>query len=225
MNTEISFIYMLNQPHYRSIIGLTIIGKKIGIDIEKIHYRYALIKDHDGIKKPTILINEMKKFEEYYRKKNMIADMIVEGCIKSSGSLDSFLRKLREANILKLNRKLYSISEEYYPQIIKWLVCSLVDSWPADSISEMDLPEKYIGLDENFGKNISEDILNKLNILGFFFGIDFENYNNEDKLIFSKYFSDICKSMAGLASLKYKKTGEREGLAIYVESLFFDIYS
>ena len=116
---------ILNSDQYRSIIYLTLKYDK-GHGLRQRHYRWVLIKNHDGIKyKVTI-----KKMQEFFKNKqtflmpdyDVLSDLqkrnIKKGCITSNTNLSNFLKILSNPpyNILIKNTKSnipsYSLSKK-----------------------------------------------------------------------------------------------------------------
>jgi hypothetical protein len=90
---------MLKQPHYMSILNFTwLFGDNQGL--RQLHYRWELIKNHDGIKS-TRFVEEMKEFfKEAEVKKFLLSHIFTKTYISSRSNLTNFLKKLVENDLL-----------------------------------------------------------------------------------------------------------------------------
>ena len=125
---------------YRSIIFLTREYDK-GNGLRQLHYRWALIENHDGIKQ-TLFVKEMKDFfkneDPVYNEMNWI----VKNCITSNTNLSNFLKRLVDEPYQLLEKfkedelTKYRITKKGLFAVKKWMVI--------DAIVSYDLSEKTI---------------------------------------------------------------------------------
>ena len=91
---------IFERPYYKSILFLTCFFYiEQNIPVRQLHYRWALMKDHDGINS-TYFVNKMKKFQKYLDGLYFFK-FIEKNCITSKSNLSNFLKKLVEFGMLK----------------------------------------------------------------------------------------------------------------------------
>lgn len=144
---------LFKKEHYRSIIVLTGTYDK-GDGLRAIHYRWRLIKNHDGIKQ-TYFKKMMKK--DFHKFHNLYLafppPLLSQSCITSKTNLAYFLNRLIKLDILKENQiegiKRYSLAEKGKTLLIQEALIKI--------IKKMDLQ----GLEEFIERITSDTILNK----------------------------------------------------------------
>ena len=113
VRTDRKFEDILKQPHYKSIINLTLhYQDRIG-ELEQIHYRYALQKAFRFPKKYVKRKKEIKKLfdndiDDLYQ------DNLISKCIKPGNTLSNFLKKLVDDYKILQRKKIRGNAFGYY---------------------------------------------------------------------------------------------------------------
>ena len=100
MNDIMNIDKIFDRPHYKSILFLTCFFYiEKNIPVRQLYYRWALMKNHDGINS-TYFVNKMKKFQDDIERLYFF-NFIEKNCISSKSNLSNFLKKLVENGLLK----------------------------------------------------------------------------------------------------------------------------
>jgi len=216
---------LIKKPHYKSIINLTFHYTKKGKALRQLHYRYALIANHDNIQN-TDLLKKMKNFFGNDLEKLYNEGKIIKNCITSRKNLNNFLNKLCSPNrnilekcsINNQDYKFYLISKSFNGVINHDALISSLDNYPTETVHLMS------SLDYSILLNVSADKKNYLtNVFGCLLGVpwDFSDKCNE---IEKKDYDNICETLyyyigclSVLIKSKYKNI---ENIGLFLESSF-----
>ena len=220
---------LMKKPHYKSIINLTFHYTKKGKALRQLHYRYALIANHDNIQN-TDLLKKMKKFFGNDLEKLYNDRKIIKNSITSRKNLNNFLNKLCSPNRNVLEKhsinnqdyKFYLISRSFNGVINHDALITSLNNYPPETVHLMS------SLNDSILLSVSADKKNYLtNIFGCLLGVpwDFSDRCNE---IEKKDYDNICETLyyyigclSVLIKSKYKKT---ENIGLFLESSF-DAYN
>jgi len=131
---------LFHADHYRSILFLTLNYDK-GQGLRQLHYRWALIPDHDTIQS-TSFQKEMKDFFKNEDELYGVTRWIVKDCITSNNNLSNFLKKLVAPPYQLLEKKevehvaRYRLTKKGIIAVRKWMV--------VDAVESLDLPDAII---------------------------------------------------------------------------------
>jgi len=145
---------LYDTDHYRSIIILTdIFGKNNGL--RQLHYRWALIKNHDNMKH-ALFVRAMQDFFEkdnnlfkklgYSNKLDQLykEKILINECITSNSNLSNFLKRLYHPPYNILNRfeedgvPRYKLTKYGKEQAKRWLILRLVKSFDASLLEDVE---------------------------------------------------------------------------------------
>ncbi|PNX45591.1 MAG: hypothetical protein BV457_09255 [Thermoplasmata archaeon M9B1D] len=223
MKRKMRIAELMKKPHYKSIINLTFHYTKKGKALRQLHYRYALIANHDNIEN-TDLLQKMKKFFANDLEKLYTDGKIIKNCITSRKNLNNFLNKLcsPKRNILEKrsidneDNKFYLISGSFNGVINHDALISSLDNYPPETVHLMSSSDDSILL------SVSADKKNYLTtIFGYLLGVpwDFLDKCNE---IEKKDYDNICETLyyyigclSVLIKSKYKNI---ENIGLFLES-------
>ena len=157
---KMNFSEIMEKPWLSSIINLTELYDQ-GDGLRPIHYRWALIPKHDGIKS-TNDIAAMKKFFEY-KKEDPSMEIsklgITEGSITSKTNLSNFLKRLvNDYHILTVKEGKYKITKykinpEIQGTILRYRINRILSRFSTEELQEID---KIIG--DLYFKKLDESI-------------------------------------------------------------------
>lgn len=131
---------IFDQPVYRSILYLT---EKYGENgLRQLYYRWALIKDHDGIKVPYH-VKALTRFFNASDKRDPLEFLyITKGCISSRSNLSNYLKRLVDKPYEFLEKTMrnglgvYYLTEKGKHAFAKYLLLNLIKNAPAELLSE-----------------------------------------------------------------------------------------
>ncbi len=131
---------IFDQPVYRSILYLT---EKYGENgLRQLHYRWALIKDHDGIKE-SHHVKVLTKFFNTPDKRDPLEFLyITKGCISSRSNLSNYLKRLVDKPYEFLEKTMrnglgvYYLTKKGKHAFAKYLLLNLIKNAPAEFISK-----------------------------------------------------------------------------------------
>lgn len=131
---------IFDQPVYRSILYLT---EKYGENgLRQLHYRWALIKDHDGIKESHNVKALTRIFNDPDKRDPLEFLYITKGCITSRSNLSNYLKKLVDEPYEFLEKTTrngigeYHLTEKGKHIFAKYILLNLIKNVPAEFISK-----------------------------------------------------------------------------------------
>ena len=225
MKRKMEIAELMKKPHYKSIINLTFHYTKKGKALRQLHYRYALIANHDNIDSKDLL-QKMKKFFGNDLEKLYTDGKIIKNCITNRKNLNNFLNKLCSQNINILEKctinkeeyKFYLISRSFNGFMNHGALISSLDNYTPETVHLISF------LDDSILLSVSEDKKNYLtSIFGCILGVpwDFLDKCNE---IEKKDYDNICETLyyyigclSVLIKSKYKNI---ENIGLFLESSF-----
>ncbi len=229
---------LLKYDHYRSILYLTKNYQYKENGLKQIHFRWALIDNHDNIDQ-TSIVHQMGTFFSSSVPLNLLYEekIIVQNCIKgkyANNNLSNFLLKLTEHyNVLQKNVDKdgfirYKITEEINKKLIFYDILenlkqyddfldlnSLYPNRP-NVVCAFDEKEKFMRLlsPDDFGIKTPKDkkIFNYTLLFPYLFGLDhkfFEECSDGEKKKIIGIFKQFFDGFSYLLGLNYYKTGEK----------------
>ncbi len=131
---------IFDQPVYRSILYLT---EKYGENgLRQLYYRWALIKDHDGIKESNHAKTLTRFFNAPDKKDPLEFLYITKGCISSRSNLSNYLKRLVDKPYEFLEKTMrnglgvYYLTKKGKHTFAKYLLLNLIKNVPAEFLSK-----------------------------------------------------------------------------------------
>lgn len=243
--TKMELIDVTLQEHYSSIIELTHNfqnPEKRGKDnqdmeegLRAMHYIYAL---QNGGKDSISFYNQARarnfygdkldrlfKLNDEYEKHGLIR-YIYPDYIKPGTTIHFFLKKLvKDYEILEKikdseGKNRYIISKKYRGEYIRQRVKVNIDRYDPETIDAMQIPYDYT--DEELIKElrpyIEIETWIKQNLFGFPPDL-YKSCSKQDKELIKRALDNIRTFTALLYSIKYRKTGDKKPIGIYVSAM------
>lgn len=215
MKRKMNIEDVLKKDHYKSIIRLTSKYQNRNKGLRQLHYRYALIKNHDNIQS-TALKTEMEKFFNGDLNKLFKNSTIVKNCITDRNNLTNFLTKLVDMDILdsyhyKNGVTKYYISKFFLGVIAKDSAKKRMDIFHNSSIGDVIPINKII----EFKPSLPIDIMLTV------FGMPPELYDmcdEKEKECIVLCFRNIIENAASISKLNHQKNKENTEFDIYISS-------
>ena len=251
MKTKMTLLDMVDKPHYKNIIKLTNIYQEKEKGLRQLHYRWALIEDHDGINQTSIIRKMNFFFNSPNLKISSLESMqkigyIERNCIKgkyANNNLTNFLRKLvDEVGVLEthLDDKgvtRYTISKNFDLDITLLEIKEYIEAYDkvvdistlfpikkdVNPLSRMPAYTEGFHIPKNRNKAPYSPKVDSY-LLGL--NSDFFNKCSKEEIDDSKkYLMDVHKAVSFFGKLKYEKTGETEGVLLVSNCFIEDIFT
>jgi len=232
---------ILDQKHYRSIINLTSQYQNKEDGLRQLHYRWALIENHDNINQTSFKRDMINFFRNptltTYEKQGYIKI----GCITGNypnNNLTNFLNKLSDPNeygILvkhkdKDNITRYKIPESFEAKIKLYEIAKTIESIEPEKLTYIlefyDYTKfKRKGIKTNTKNNDKRKVdIGKESmsfITPFILDLDekiLKKCSKKEKEELNKHIHNILEACIFVNNIKYEKIGESTGIFLYVES-------
>lgn len=131
---------LMERSWYKSILNLTaMFNVELKMPVRQIQYRWALIKDHDGIK-ATYFVNQLKKFDDDIKSLQYM-NLIDKNCVTSNSNLSNFLNRLVENELLEsknINGVIYyKITEKAQKYFFKKIIIDDINVMPINILQKI----------------------------------------------------------------------------------------
>lgn len=224
VRTERKFEDIIKQPHYKSIINLTLNFQDRNDVLEQIHYRYALQK---GFKFPKKYVERKKEIKKFFGNEleNLYKDKLISKCIKPGNTLSNFLKKLSDDYKILQKKKIKGNAYGYfikknimYRNLMIHMITQRLDLYKPLSINLNVMNPKDVK--EKIFNDLKEGFPEKTHIDSFAFGFNdnwIDKCDKETKDMINECLMNIYLSIGTILNIKYMDTNE-SSLAFFVES-------